>query len=151
MNDREGSLLLARLAAAFCALVASLSTATAHVMNSMRGSGVGNASLFTELGGLLLVAIFLLGPGSLMIFMASRARTWPAAVIALTLGIGLAVFTVVTHVAPWDFRHWHGPGSDSAMMSFLWMLIFVWPATIGGLALWAALNGRSKARPPAAQ
>jgi hypothetical protein len=145
MNDREGGLLLARLAAALCALLATLSIATAHVMNSTRGSAVA-ASIVTELGALLLMAIFLLGPGSFIIFMASRARTWPAAVIALALGVGLAGVTVVTHVAPWDFRHWHGPSSDAAMMSFFGLLFFAWPATVAGLALWAALNGRSRAK-----
>jgi hypothetical protein len=141
MTDREGSLMLARLATAAIAVFATLSIAVTWVA-SVSGSAGANGFDFRSLLVAPLLAGFCLGPGALIFFMASRSRSWLATGIALVLSAGFAFIVVAMDLTPWHYGKWHGRSNDASMELFLVLLFYAWPATFAGLALWAALNPR---------
>jgi predicted ferric reductase len=110
MTTRD-SLAPVRLAVAALALLAVLATLFAAVVVIVyKPKNIGFGLIDVLVAPVLLV--FYLGPGLLLVGMASRSRTWKAAILALVLAMLLSLMLELYRVTPWHFRHLRASPND---------------------------------------
>jgi hypothetical protein len=133
-----------RLAAAMLALLAALATLVAAVVMIIhKPSNLGFG--LTDVLVAPLLFVFYLGPALLLIGMASRSRTWKAAVAALVLAVLLSLLLEMMGITPWHYRRWQGSIAETNLV--LNTLFFLWPGAILGGLIWLALNRKPSTDP----
>jgi hypothetical protein len=80
------------------------------------------------------------GPPLLVVGIASRATTAPAATVALLLALIFAMGLEVAEGTPWHFRHWRASASEAETQMLVATLFAAWPLTLLGLLLARGLN-----------
>jgi predicted ferric reductase len=145
MTTRD-SLAPVRLAVAALALLAVLATLFAAVVVIVyKPKNIGFGLIDVLVAPVLLV--FYLGPGLLLVGMASRSRTCKAAILALVLAMLLSLMLELYRVTPWHFRHLRASPNDAETDLVIGTLFMFWPGTAVGGLLWLVLNRKPSPDP----
>jgi hypothetical protein len=145
MTTRD-SLAPIRLAVAVIALLAVLATlvaAVAIIVYKPKSIGFGLIDVLVA----PVLFVFYLGPGLLLVGMASRSRNWKSVIVSLVLAIVLSLMLELLRVTPWHFRHLRASPNDAETNLVITTLFMFWPGTAVGGLLWLILNRKPSPNP----